>query len=238
MKLEFIDRNRLLCEFVFEIFTGLYVIATVLICWKIPALAIILLTLGLGMQFFFWREKADVVMMIGAAFLGTPSEMLCVKLGVWSYHAPGLFLGIPVWIPLVWAYLFCFLRRLSITIHSAIQRIWKTSDTFALKLIYGILSGLIIIYYIITVSLVKKQFAIIYSLFMITAMIFWHRQKDILIFVIGGVIGTFGEFICMKLGFWNYHYPYLRSIGLPLSLPLAWGLSSVIIGNIARIWEA
>ena len=43
--------------------------------------------------------------------------------------------------------------------------------------------------------------------------------------------------MCMKLGFWHYHYPLIKSIGLPLSLPLAWGLSSVIIGRIAMMWE-
>jgi hypothetical protein len=58
-----------------------------------------------------------------------------------------------------------------------------------------------------------------------------------LIFVIGGALGTLGEYICMKLGFWQYHYPFFMAIGLPLSLPLAWGLSAVIVARIARIWE-
>jgi hypothetical protein len=41
----------------------------------------------------------------------------------------------------------------------------------------------------------------------------------------------------MQLGFWQYHYPYFKSVGLPLSLTMAWGLSAVMIGRLAMIWE-
>ena len=30
---------------------------------------------------------------------------------------------------------------------------------------------------------------------------------------------------------------YLKGIGMPISLPMAWGLSAVIIGRIAKNWE-
>ena len=76
----------------------------------------------------------------------------------------------------------------------------------------------------------------VYSIFMLLAVIFWHGERDILIFVIGAVLGTLGEYICRKLGFWRYHYPFFRSIGLPISLPLAWGLSAVIVGRVAANW--
>ena len=75
------------------------------------------------MQLWFRGEKADVATMVAAVLLGTSSEMLCVRLGVWTYHAPGLLLGLPVWIPLVWASLFWLFRRLSLTIMSVAQRI-------------------------------------------------------------------------------------------------------------------
>jgi hypothetical protein len=163
--------------------------------------------------------------------------MLCVRLGVWTYHAPGLVFGIPVWIPLAWAFLFCLFRRISLSIHSVRRRIWRNREMLSVKILFGVLCGVIVVYYLITVSLIMRTIAIVYTAFMIPAVIFWHGERDILIFIIGGILGTVGEYICMKLGFWHYHYPLLRSIGLPISLPLAWGLSSVITGRVAKIWE-
>ena len=224
-------------EVLFELFIGVYLLTVVVIFWRLPVWASLLLGGAIGMELWFWRQRADAAMMIGAALLGTPSEMLCVKLGVWTYHAPGVVLGLPVWLPLVWASLFCLFRRLSLTMRSVTRRMWSDENRLAMKISSWGLGGLILVYYFITVSVIRKPVAAVYTVFMIPAVIFWHGKRDMLIFVIGGALGTLGEFICMELGFWQYHYPFFRSIGLPLSLPLAWGLSSVIVGRIARIWE-
>jgi hypothetical protein len=224
-------------ECLFEFFACIYVVAVVVFFWRNPIFASILLGGGLIIQLWFWREKADAAMMVAAALLGTPSEILCVKLGVWTYHAPGLVFGIPVWIPLVWSFLFCLFRRISLNFHSIIYRILPDTKRLSRQIIYGILGGGILLYYLITVIVIMKTIAIVFTIFMVSAVIFWRGERDILIFIIGAALGTFGEYICMKLGFWVYHYPLFRSIGLPISLPLAWGLSSVIIGRIARVWE-
>jgi hypothetical protein len=118
-----------------------------------------------------------------------------------------------------------------------LARIWPDRDTFPRKALFRGLGGLVVGYALVTLYIIKKTIAAVYSAFLIPALIFWRGEKDILIFIIGGVLGTVGEFTCMKLGFWEYHYPFLRSIGVPISLPLAWGLSAVIVGRIAGIWE-
>lgn len=224
-------------ECLFEAFACIYVVAVVVLFWRKSIAVSILLGGGLIIELWFWREKADAAMMAAAALLGTPSEILCVKLGVWTYHAPGLVFGIPVWIPLVWSFLFCLYRRISLNFHSIIYRVLPDNKRLPKKIIFGALGGGILLYYLITVSIIMKTIAIVYTMFMVPAVIFWHGERDILIFIIGAVLGTFGEYICMKLGFWVYHYPLFRSIGMPISLPLAWGLSSVITGRIAKIWE-
>ena len=224
-------------ELLLEAFVGAYVLAVVVTCWGKPVWISLLLAGILGIQLWLWREKADVAAMIAAALLGTSSEMLCVKLGVWTYHAPGIVAGLPVWIPLVWASLFCLFRRISLTMTSVTRTVWPDPMTMTRKILFKVLGGLIVVYYLITVSIIKKTFSAVYTVFMIPAVIFWREERDILIFLIGGAFGTLGEYVCMKLGFWQYHYPFLRSIGMPVSLPLAWGLSSVIIARIARIWE-
>jgi len=230
-------RRHIGIQFLFEVFTSIYLVGVVIFCWRKPLLASLLLGGGLCMQLWFWGEKADAVAMAGAALLGTPSEMICVKYGVWTYNAPGLFVGIPVWIPLVWASLLCLFRRISITMHSVTWRIWPKGRMFWRKCFFWTLGGVIILYYGVVVLTIMPIIAIVYGIFMLLAVIFWHGERDILVFFVGAVLGTVGEYICMELGFWQYHYPVFRSIGLPISLPMAWGLSSVMIGRMARTCE-
>jgi len=230
-------RRDLWVEFAFEIIIGIYVVAAVVLCWHRPAVLSLVLGGGLGIQLWFWREKADAAMMIAAALLGGPAEMLCVKLGIWTYHAPGLVLGIPAWIPLVWAFLLCFFRRVTLSMHAVVQGVWPNTEMFSRKALFMVLGGVIAVYYLATVSVINRIIAVAYTMLMIPAAIFWRRERDILIFLFGATCGTLGELICMRLGFWHYHYPFFAPIGLPISLPLAWGLSSVLIGRIARIWE-
>ncbi len=229
------DSKRLLIELAFVTFSGIYAVITVLTCWRMPALASLVLFIGLWMQLFFWREKEDAATMMFAALIGAPSEMLCVKLGLWSYYAPGLILGVPAWLPLVWAFLMCLFRRFSLTVHAILHKRWPGSVSACISLLFWMLGVLIIIYFIITVSIIKKEYAVIFSFFMIITVMFKHSRKDILIFITGAVFGTLGEYLCMRLGFWLYHNPHFKLIGLPISLPLAWGLSSVIITTIAMI---
>jgi len=221
-------------EILFEIFVSVYLVAVVVSCWRSPVIASFLLAVCILFQLRFWREKSDAATIIAAALLGTPSEMVCVHYGVWTYDAPGLILGIPIWIPLVWGALFCLFRRLSITAVEFFSAL-PNKRFFTLSIM---ISGIfILIYFVTTVMVIKKEIAIAYTVFMIPAIIFSHKERDILLFIIAGLLGTFGEYLSMNLGYWRYHFPYLASIGLPISLPLAWGLSGVIIGRIAMIWE-
>jgi hypothetical protein len=230
-------RHNLWVEFAFEFIMGVYVVAGVVLGWHRPLILSIVLAAGLAIQFWYWRQKADVAMMIAAALLGGPAEVLCVKLGIWTYDAPGLVFGIPAWIPLVWAFLLCFFRRVTLSIHAVVELIWSGKNTFSRKLAFFLLGATIMIYYLYTVAVIRRIIAIAYTTMMAPAVIFWPQERDILIFLFGAACGTLGEYICMRLGFWHYHYPHWRAIGLPISLPLAWGLSSVLIGRIARIWE-
>ena len=221
-------------DILFEVFACIYVVLVVVFFWKSPVAASFLLSAGIGLQLWFYRGKSDVATIIAAALLGTPSEIICVHYGVWTYAAPGLVLGIPIWIPLVWGYLFCLFRRLSIT---ACDIMALVSNKKLVNVSIIVLGALILIYFIATIMVIKKEIAIVYTAFMIPAILFGRKDKDILIFIIAGILGTLGEYISMNLGYWRYHFPYLTSIGLPISLPLAWGLSGVIIARIAGVWD-
>jgi hypothetical protein len=225
-------------ELLYETMAGLYMVAVVLFFWKSPVAASLFLSVGIGFCLWRFKDKADAAAMLAAAILGTPSEMICVKYGVWTYEAPGLIGGIPVWIPLIWASLFCLFRRITLTGLLIADRRWPLPDRIARKIVFGLLAGVILAYYLVVALTISKSIVIVYTVIMVIAFIFWNKERDILIFIIGGILGTFGEYICMQLGFWQYHFPHFRSIGLPISLPMAWGLSAVMIGRIAKTREA
>ncbi len=61
---------------------------------------------------------------------------------------------------------------------------------------------------------------------------FWHKKHDIHFFIAGAVIGFIGEAICVYLGVWQYANPSF--LGIPIWLPVAWGLAAMLIKNIAE----
>jgi hypothetical protein len=61
---------------------------------------------------------------------------------------------------------------------------------------------------------------------------FWHKKHDILFFVTGAVVGPIAEIVCIYFGVWQYANPTF--LGIPVWLPLAWGLVTVLIKRIAE----
>lgn len=149
---------KIAIELIVEIVAGVYLTAVVVFLWEYPVTATLLLAVGIGLWVLKYRNKADVVVMLAAALLGTPT--------------------------------------------------------------------------------ITRSIAMVYTVIILVAAVFWHKDRDILIFIVGATLGTIGEAICMKVGFWHYHSPYFKAVGMPISLPMAWGLSAVIIGRIAKNWEA
>jgi len=226
--------RTILNEVMFELFACVFVIVVVLTLWSNPFVALVALAVGIVLQRCFWKEKVDGAVMAIAALVGAPAEILCVKSGLWSYRAPGLVFGVPIWLPLVWAYLICLFRRISLSIYMVLHSAPSDDENAAFSGLFPFLKFLILVYFLATVLVIDKKIAITFSLFMGVMAIFRHRRKDVLLFITGAILGTFGEFLCMQLGFWHYHKPTLKAIGLPVSLPLAWGLSSIIIVSLAE----
>lgn len=214
---------------------SVYVVAVVALTWYMSILTTCLLAAGLGALFLRWHRKSDFAVAVSAAALGFTAEAICIHYGVWTYTNQDV-LGLPMWIGLVWAFLFVLFRRMAGMVLYCLSADVSPRLAKLRKPIFTILTVIIIVYFIFTELHIKRSIAITYFVFMFIAVCFWHTERDLLIFVVAGIFGTLGEYFCMQLGFWEYHYPLLRSIGLPISLPLAWGLSGVIIARIAWIW--
>lgn len=61
---------------------------------------------------------------------------------------------------------------------------------------------------------------------------FWHKKHDIYFFVIGAIVGPMAEIICIHFGVWQYVNPTI--LGIPIWLPFAWGLATMLIKRIAE----
>ena len=61
---------------------------------------------------------------------------------------------------------------------------------------------------------------------------FWHKKHDIYFFMTGAVIGPLGEIACIYFGAWEYTNP--NFLGIPIWLPFAWGLATMLVKRIAE----
>ncbi|MBF0614954.1 MAG: hypothetical protein G8237_01290 [Magnetococcales bacterium] len=214
-----------------SILIGITLFATVIQTWHHPVLTTALLTITLIAQARLTPHPNDKRAMLAAALLGTPAEAISVHLGEWTYHAPNLILGLPIWIPLIWANLFPLYRRLGRLLHP-----WIFGNEQFKKKVYITLSILIILYGYATLTLMHKTpiIHLLYSGFLIAMAGFWRSSMDLLLFVIGASLGTLGEYTCVQLGYWHYYNPYFQQAGIDITLAMDWGLSTVIIHRIAE----
>ncbi|MBI2131026.1 DUF2878 family protein [Candidatus Woesearchaeota archaeon] len=83
----------------------------------------LLLTLLLALMFFagmkFWHKKQDFFYFISGAVIGPIAEVICIYFGVWQYVNPS-FLGIPVWLPLIWGLGTILIKRIAETIQKLV----------------------------------------------------------------------------------------------------------------------
>ncbi|MCK4335915.1 MAG: DUF2878 family protein [Candidatus Aenigmarchaeota archaeon] len=61
---------------------------------------------------------------------------------------------------------------------------------------------------------------------------FWHKKHDMYFFVTGAIIGLITEIFCVHFGVWQYTNPTF--LGIPVWLPFAWGLFTMLIKRIAE----
>ena len=60
---------------------------------------------------------------------------------------------------------------------------------------------------------------------------FWRRSDVVWLYVLAAVVGPAAEIVGVKAGAWTYAEPTL--LGIPLWLPFAWGLATMVIKGLA-----
>ncbi len=188
-----------------------------------------------------WKRIA-----LWAAVLGTTGEALCVipswypdGRGLWEYRFPnpfGLAWELPIWLPLVWANLFVLFTGLA-------RRI-PGSGSSERPGFGRYLALLVIIAHAFAIARVVR-IEILFGLVPLFAafLLWWNTPRDLALYGIAAILGTFGEILAMREGLWIYTAPFfsaefLKDLGipgLPISLPMAWGLCAVFVGRIGTV---
>lgn len=70
--------------------------------WKDNFLVAAMLAVLWAICIRYWHTKEDNILFVMGGFAGPILEATAVNLGIWSYTNPN-FLGIPLWLPLIWA---------------------------------------------------------------------------------------------------------------------------------------
>jgi hypothetical protein len=178
-------------------------------------------------------EPKLVPALIVSAILGTFGEVICCHVARLWIYANSTFWMIPWWIPVIWAILFAsffqFSRLLFTLFEKLPSKIWRRGILVAC-------ASLIVAYILFALVSIDLKFSIFFAIMIAITFAFRHDPFAILLFLVAAFCGTLGEYLCMQNGVWYYTdpNPALERYGVPLSLPLAWGLSMNIVWNIGR----
>jgi hypothetical protein len=63
---------------------------------------------------------------------------------------------------------------------------------------------------------------------------FWHRKHDVYFFIGAAVLGPLAEVIAIHFGVWSYANPFI--LGIPMWLPLAWGLCIIFMKRLVELF--
>ena len=216
-------------------------IASVTLFWRSPGLVALALGAGSFGILRVWKEERAVF--AAAALLGVFGELLCTAKGnsYWIY-APGVCsfgLAIPFWLPLVWGFLMVLFNRMG-------RLLAPLAEPIRWPLLIGILTFLLVLPKLVYPLYVHQAVLAAYGVFTGAMLFRWSTAEDAATCWAGGLMGTFGEYLCIRLGIWHYpewawNLPWVFGEGtvpMPATLPLAWGLAAVIVRNSAAWYKA
>lgn len=213
---------------------SLYVIGTVLYLSKWQWLCALALLLGSAAMLYFSKRLWKIFAV--AFVLGSVGEYLCVaKFDLWRYQFPTFYGGLPVWIGLVWGYLFAVYALIA----ELFEPTWDVMVPGLRRLLGVAFAIAFLLFFREVMGRISIYIAYYYILFLALALVHWNKPSDALIFIVAGLGGTWGEYMSIQKGLWIYTHPAFAETGMPISLPMAWGFAAVFVRNAAtRFWHS
>lgn len=213
---------------------SLYVIGTVLYLSKWQWLCALSLAAGSAAMLYFSPRHWKIFAVAFA--LGSVGEYLCVaQFDLWRYRFPTFHAGLPIWIGLVWGYLFAVYALIA----ELFEPVWEVMVPALRRLLAVAFVLVFFLFFREVMSRISTYIAYYYILFLALALVHWNKPADALIFIVAGIGGTWGEFLSIQKGLWVYTHPAFAETGMPISLPMAWGFAAVFVRNAAsRFWHS
>ncbi len=192
-------------------------------------LLFLLLLVLVGLTLWSRKSLFKLFFALFAMILGVLGESLCTRAGLWVYANPS-YLRLPIWLPLAWALAMVNFMELGTFLADRAEKM-RPSFQHALK---WFLRALILVYLIYMTIMLQNYVALILLAFLAGAAPFVRAPVHTILFMVAAVAGFSGEYMLVCAGVWHYTQPGLGSIGMPVSLPIAWGTSVVLIWLAAR----
>mgnify|MGYP001572678330 CR=1 FL=1 len=100
----------------------IYALAVLIVSlfWKNNPFTFAALVALLILIFSLRRSSRDLLVFLIAVLAGSLGEIVCIALGIWNYTNAS-FLGIPLWLPLLWGIAGIMLLRISETVHHLVK---------------------------------------------------------------------------------------------------------------------
>ena len=210
-----------------------FCLALLLFLWERPVLLTVLLV-GLSVGVFaVWHRLSDILVYASAAGLGAVADWYCA--GTIYQYGSGNILDVPSWMPVSWGIIFLlFARTTELVVPGLRDEAWGRLLPVK-RFLVGTIKLLILAYFWLSMSIIDRYLAATAATLMVVTATFWRTDADFIIFLIAGLAGTVGEVLAIRLGIWSYSIYYYKWLQLPVSIPILWGLSGVLVRRIGMI---
>jgi hypothetical protein len=210
---------------------GLVLLALVLICtfFSRNSLLLVGMVLVCAASIYFRFRAFKALVGVFALLLGLFGEYACTRLGMWIYANPTVG-GLPIWLGLVWPVLMANFLEMAHYLNS----FFSTSRVRLPGAIHFALALLIGSYLAFVLVTLNNLIAWVLAGFFVLTALGAHKPYNLWLFVVAAIGGFIGEYVCVLFGVWVYTKPGFGSLGMPVSLPLAWGVSANLVWLCAK----
>lgn len=213
---------------------GGFLYVSLLLWWRSPWVLFAWLALGTGVLLASRPSRRILILWGLSTLVGLSGEHWMTSHRVWIYAQPDLG-GMPVWLVWIWGYLMVTFVRLSDWLTGNLSAALKERQDLrqGLKLVA---QGAAIAYLVVVVTVVAPVFAIWYLLIGAVTLACCRRGSDLVLFWVAALLGLLGEASAIAAGVWTYSAPFFAWWGIPISMPMAWGLSALILHHVSGLW--
>jgi len=209
-----------------------YVYVVVLLCWRFNALLFILLALGTAMLLASQPTRRNLFLWLLSSIYGGYGEYARAHLGIWTWAQPD-WVGLPIWLWWIWGTLTLSLVRLAEWTHQRLD-LALSRRRLVRRVLWGVGLALAIGYWLVVLRVLPYVFGWISIVMVVVVVVCRPKWRHLTLFWITALLGLFGEASGIRAGIYAYGVPFFTFSPLLVAVPLAWGLSAVLLDGLSE----